>query len=347
MTIQVATDVGRTLLTGKMQTQNYIRLWRIVRQDAEENYFTDHDEDITMPLLDDYETTATGIGATSFISSKLWASTAGLDISAERQEQNRSSTRNVLGMIEGIPANEISGGAYNMAEITEWVVDARWPFLPWFRRSTYWVVSITHTNIGFAFDLEDLGRRLREHSGHPFVRTCRWTLGSDDFGDFTKGCGQDRSGQTGGINIDVPGQFTWTLCEVTHVAFEPGTSDRISFHIKNSSAVRTKDSEPFLYRRDYKYGKITWTSGNNTGMFYEIGDYDVTSRPVKTPAATATSGQISSRTQMQHPIVVGDVCTIIEGCDGSFFTCDNVYNNHLNFGGYNLIPGPTRARQPF
>lgn len=349
MKIETATNEGRTLLTSAMQTQNYIRLWRIVRQDSITNYYTDHDENITMPLLDDYATTVAGIDTDStWISSVTWESTAGLDISAERQEQNRSSTRNVLGMIEGIPVNEIQGGAYDMAEITEWVVDARWPFLSWFRRSTYWVTSIAHSDIGFAFDLEDAIRRIREHTGHPFNRTCRWTLGMDDNGDPSAGCGQDRSAQTGGVKIDID-SFTWDLCEVTHVAFGSGTNDRMSFNIKNADAVRrsaTLPQSPFDHERDFKYGKIVWTTGNNIGLTYEIADYDRTIRPVSNPAATSTSGQLSSRTQMQHPIVVGDVCTVIEGCDNSFFTCNNVYDNRLNYGGYNLIPGPTKARQP-
>ena len=98
-------------------------------------------------------------------------------------------------------------------------------------------------------------------------------------------------------------------------------------------------SGTILSGRPYKYGKITWTSGANLGLVYEIGDYTTNIAPL------GSTGQFTTRTEMENVVQIGDGCTIEEGCDNTFLTCKAVYGNSLNFGGWNLIPGPTRARQ--
>lgn len=337
MVVFPADAQGRTLTTSKMQVQNLISLWRIVTVDGIEEFYTNADEDISVSIIDSTFTDVNGINtATTFIlTEKTFLASNGLTISASRKESGlRSETRNIIGVIDGVDQTRLEGGRYEMAEVTEWVVDARWPFLPWFQRNTYWVTSIAYSEDQFEFDLEGMGRLLRENYGNQFSRTCRFTLGRDEFGNINKGCGQDRSGQVGGIHLQIA-NFTSTGAVVTKVALGPGTSNRVSFNVNKS--LNPSGSIPV--GRPYKYGRILWTVGSNASLEYEIGDYDLGL------ALIGSTGQFSTTEEMENAIQIGDECTIEEGCDNTFFTCKSIYGNELNFGGWQLIPGPTRARQ--
>ena len=88
-----------------------------------------------------------------------------------------------------------------------------------------------------------------------------------------------------------------------------------------------------------KYGRIEWTSGANAGQKVDIGNYN------PSDIFVGTMGLISQRLLTAEPIQVGDVCTLREGCDNTYETCGFHYSNRKNFGGWHLIPGPTRAGQ--
>ncbi len=327
---------GKTLTTSKMQVQNPISLWRIVAKDGTE-FYTNHDEDLNVTVID---FTVTGEGGIDTVNTFVvgpvnFVASNGFTVSASRKESGlRSETRNILGVIDGIDQTRLEGGRYEMAEVTEWIVDARWPFLPWFQRNTYWITSLGYSKDQFEFSLEGMGRLLRENYGNQFSRTCRFTLGRDEFGNINKGCGQDRSAQPGGIHLQIA-NFTSTGAVVTHVARGPGTSARVSFNVNTN----LNPSGTIPSGRPYKYGRIIWTTGSNAPLQYEIGDYTTDL------AVFGSTGQFSTTEEMENAVQIGDECTIEEGCDNTFFTCNSIYGNKLNFGGWRLIPGPTRARQ--
>lgn len=75
----------------------------------------------------------------------------------------------------------------------------------------------------------------------------------------------------------------------------------------------------------YSFGLITWTSGRNKGVSTEIKTWDGTNFTLYLPSA--------------YPISVGDAFTAVAGCDKSFVTCLNKFQNTVNFRGFPYIPG--------
>jgi uncharacterized phage protein (TIGR02218 family) len=79
----------------------------------------------------------------------------------------------------------------------------------------------------------------------------------------------------------------------------------------------------------FSRGKLTWTSGANAGLAVEV----------KANSAAGSVARISLFLPAPEPIEVGDTFSITAGCDKSFDTCRNRFDNVLNFGGFPHIPG--------
>ena len=79
----------------------------------------------------------------------------------------------------------------------------------------------------------------------------------------------------------------------------------------------------------FNYGKVTWTSGNNSGLSMEIKEF--------------LTGVITLVLPMPNNLQVGDTFTIVAGCDKQFSTCKDKYNNVLNFRGEPHVPGQDKV----
>jgi uncharacterized phage protein (TIGR02218 family) len=75
----------------------------------------------------------------------------------------------------------------------------------------------------------------------------------------------------------------------------------------------------------FQGGLITWTSGLNDKLEMEIKNY--------------YPGYVFLAQQMPYNIQNGDTYIIKAGCDKVDSTCNNRYNNIINFRGFNLVPG--------
>lgn len=75
----------------------------------------------------------------------------------------------------------------------------------------------------------------------------------------------------------------------------------------------------------YTLGQVTFTSGANAGI----------SREVKLFA----EGVVTLALPMPFPIETGDAYSMVQGCDKTFHTCVNRYNNAVNFRGEPHVPG--------
>src|SRR5690242_3787264 len=75
-------------------------------------------------------------------------------------------------------------------------------------------------------------------------------------------------------------------------------------------------------------GTLTFTCGANAGLSVEV-------------KAHRNSGAVSFELwqAMPEPIAVGDAFTVTAGCDKSFGTCHDRFNNVVNFRGFPHIPG--------
>lgn len=78
----------------------------------------------------------------------------------------------------------------------------------------------------------------------------------------------------------------------------------------------------------FAYGKLTWTSGANSGKAVEVRSHDTGSPCLLTLAEI-----------MPFDIQVGDAFTIIAGCDRRLESCRDKFANVLNFRGEPYIPG--------
>lgn len=78
-------------------------------------------------------------------------------------------------------------------------------------------------------------------------------------------------------------------------------------------------------------GLVQWTSGANTGRKMEIG--------------TFAGGVFSLFLPMSADIEIGDAYSMTPGCDKSFATCKNRFNNAANFRGEPYVPGTDQTLQ--
>lgn len=75
----------------------------------------------------------------------------------------------------------------------------------------------------------------------------------------------------------------------------------------------------------FNFGKITFTSGNNNGLSMEVKEY--------------TIGKITLVLPMPYTVQVGNSYSLIAGCDKTFATCRDDFNNVVNFRGEPHVPG--------
>jgi len=80
----------------------------------------------------------------------------------------------------------------------------------------------------------------------------------------------------------------------------------------------------------FDQGKITWTSGNNSGFSAEVKYFLV------------TGGQIDLQMSLPYDVQVGDGYTMTPGCNKTFATCISKFSNGVNFQGFPHIPGLDR-----
>lgn len=78
-------------------------------------------------------------------------------------------------------------------------------------------------------------------------------------------------------------------------------------------------------------GKITFTSGANTGLTMEVKEYSTDSIMLVLP--------------MPYPVETGDGYSMIAGCDKSFSTCITRFDNAVNFRAEPHVPGMDRMLQ--
>ncbi len=76
----------------------------------------------------------------------------------------------------------------------------------------------------------------------------------------------------------------------------------------------------------FDFGKITFTSGNNNGLSMEVKVF-------------SAGGDMELMLPMAYDVQIGDNYSIIAGCDKTFDTCKNRFNNVINFRGEPHVPG--------
>ena len=144
----------------------------------------------------------------------------------------------------------------------------------------------------FVAELRGLAQGLQQVVGRIYKPAC-----DADFGDAQ--CG---------ITI-----ATWTVTgSVTAVTSQSAFTD----------SVRAEAADYF------KFGLLTFTSGDNDGFAMEVKDF--------------ATGAFVLQQAMPNPIQVGDAYSVYAGCDKLLASCKTKFNNVINFRGVPHVPGPDR-----
>lgn len=98
--------------------------------------------------------------------------------------------------------------------------------------------------------------------------------------------------------------------------------------IENNGYSFISDSLIGLDDDYYKFGKVTWDSGLNSGLTDEI------------KANVKATGKATLTLYPRNPLVIGDTGFVYPGCDYQVSTCGTKFNNLLNFRGEPYVPPP-------
>jgi uncharacterized phage protein (TIGR02218 family) len=83
----------------------------------------------------------------------------------------------------------------------------------------------------------------------------------------------------------------------------------------------------------FSFGTLTWTTGARTGRTERIVDHRVAGGDVF----------LVLQPRVGPAIVIGDVFSVVAGCDKTFATCKAKFDNALNFRGFPHLPGNDAA----
>ncbi len=116
-------------------------------------------------------------------------------------------------------------------------------------------------------------------------------------------------------------QFGDAQCGVTM------TTRTATGHITSVTSRRVfRDTARTETTETYRYGIITFTSGANANISREIRLYQA-------------AGIFTLLLPLPYDLTVGDAYSVIQGCDRTFSTCCNRFNNAVNFRGEPHVPG--------
>ena len=123
---------------------------------------------------------------------------------------------------------------------------------------------------------------------------------------------------------------TWTSGSVSDKHYTVNSSGLYTF---DSSDAGQEVFIDYTYSIGYfAYGKVSFTSGLNAGFSMEV--------------KTFAPGVVTLAMNLPYPLTVGDNYTIVAGCDKSFGTCRDRWNNVLFFRGEPYIPGQDTILKP-
>lgn len=188
-----------------------------------------------------------------------------------------------------INEGDLAAGVYDNAEVELFWVNFN---------DTAMRVLLSKGNLGqvkrgeFAFtaELRSQSHRLQQSTGRIYSKTC-----DAIFGD--------------------------TRCNANTASFDStGTVSSVSNNRKITVTGLSNDTRNF-----YTFGLLTFTSGNNDGLSFEVKRHDV--------------GVLTLWDQPPYSIAASDTFNVIAGCDKYHTTCQDKFSNIINFRGFPYIPG--------
>ncbi len=112
-------------------------------------------------------------------------------------------------------------------------------------------------------------------------------------------------------------------CKINLAAYTvSGSASSVTDFARFTDATRSEADNIF------NYGLLTWVTGANTGLSMEVKSF--------------IAKQFTLWLPMPNAIAAGDTYSVYKGCDKRFATCQSVFNNAANFGGFPYLPGVDR-----
>ena len=199
----------------------------------------------------------------------------------------------VTGALSAATLNEadLDAGLYDDAAIEIWRVNWASPDQRALMRKGS-LGEVKRGTSAFSAEMRGLAHRLNQPVGRVFAYGC-----DADLGDAR--CGKDISG----------GAFTATGTVVTALDNRRFTASGLGAYASGW----------------FSAGKLTFTSGANTGRAMEIKRH--------------ATGSLELWQAMSETVAPGDGFTLTAGCDKQFATCKTKFANGINFRGFAYMPG--------
>jgi uncharacterized phage protein (TIGR02218 family) len=159
--------------------------------------------------------------------------------------------------------------------------------------------EVSRGELAFTAELRGLAHALQQISGRTYQRLC-----DADVGDAR--CG---------VNLNTA-EFKGS-----------GTVDAVS-----DDRILTVSGLGAFEANWFRFGKLTWTSGNNSGLIGEVKAH-----------SKGASVVLSLWQRAPKAVQVGDTFEVTAGCDKTFETCKAKFDNVVNFRGFPHMPGNDRA----
>lgn len=279
--------VTMALYSGLPCVLRRAQCWKITRLDGQTFTYTTHDEPII--YLGETYSPCESLRASASAQSGATAGEAG-DIE-------------MTGIISdaGITEEDLSTGKFDGATVEVILV-------PWdstvdtgiARRITKGVVArLEHSPTQYKATVLTSGAKLIQS---PILTTytpaCRWDLGSTE-------CG---------VVLD---SSDTSIGSVTGL-YERNAVNQVTFR----SFVDSTRAEAANY---FQFGKLTWTSGLNSGLSAEVKYF--------------SGGVFELWDVMPNEIAIGDDYEVTPGCGKNTTDCTTKFNNLINFGGFPNVPG--------
>lgn len=207
----------------------FATLWKIERLDGAIFRFTDHNVKLT-------------------VKSKIYTPIDGfLATAREAQSQLESINVTAQGAVTSasFTVNKMIAGFFREAEVTEFVVDWKYPWAGIIICNIYIIESLTFDGERWVAELIGQSKQLTRQVGSVYSRNCRYTLGDVK-------CTVDLT--TGGFTNNT------TISTVTS-----------EFENTRFTATGLTDDDDF-----WTFGSIEWTSGDNNGVCTEVRDWTKT-----------------------------------------------------------------------
>lgn len=234
-------------------------------------------------------------------SSNTYKTAGGYNASAVEEKSGTGTPSNleITGVLtdDSITESDLLAGKYRDAEVVETLIDWRYPYFEPLDVHIYWIEDVKYSSNFWQAGLAGLGRYLAANYGKLYHHKCKYKLG-------------DASCQVNLVPLTVSG--TVNIIDTQRRKFQGTGHSAFTNHY-------------------FRYGLLTWTSGANEGLSFEIKGY------------TSATKQFTLFLPTPFDIAASDGYSVYAGCDKEATTCKDKFSNLVNHGGFPDLPGMDKA----